>query len=90
MQERQQQQEQADRSNPGRPRDAFVFISDASGALSIHPITIGLSNYDFTQVLAGVEEGDVVVSIPLSIIQQRQLLDRIRSRSSIPGVQRSN
>jgi HlyD family secretion protein len=90
MQQRQQEQEQADRSNPGRPRDAFVFVADAAGALTIHPITIGLSNYDFTQVLAGVEEGDVVVSIPLSIIQQRQLLDRIRSRSSIPGVQRSN
>ena len=90
MQERQERQEQAGRANPGRPREAFVFISGAAGALTIQPITIGLSNYDYTQVLGGIEAGDVVVSIPLSIIQQQEMLDRMRSRTAIPGVQRSD
>ena len=84
-----EQQEQANRSNPGSPKPAFVFVADDVGKLSLKPITIGLSNFDFTQVLEGLEEGDVVVSLPLSIIQQQELLNRIRDRSGVPGV-RSN
>lgn len=88
--ERQEQQERADRADPGRPRSAFVFLTNEAGQLELEPITIGLSNYDYTQVLAGLDEGDVVVSIPLSIIQQQQLLERIRGRSAIPGVRRDD
>jgi len=71
---------------PGEPRQAFVFQYGADGALSLRPIMIGLSDFDHTQIVSGLEEGDEVVAIPFSIIQQQEFLDRIRSRSGLPGV----
>lgn len=71
---------------PGQPRPAFVFFYDANGVLSLKPITIGLSDFDHTQILDGLEEGEQVVSVPFSLIQQQEFLNRIRSRSGLPGV----
>ena len=82
--------QQEDRGDPGRPKPAFVFVSDAAGALSLQAITIGLSDFDHTQILSGLKEGDVVVTVPLSLVQQQDLLERIRSRTSMPGISRSN
>lgn len=83
-----EQQEQADRANPTRPRPAFVFVDDEAGVLSLKPVTIGLSSWEYTEVLAGLREGDEVLQVPLSLVQQQELLERIRSRSGLPGVQR--
>jgi len=81
--------EEADRRNPARPKDAYVFVREPeSGALTLRPIRIGLSTWERTEVLAGLGEGDEVVTVPQSLIQQRELLERIRSRSGVPGVQR--
>lgn len=83
-----EQQEQADRANPTRPRPAFVFVEDEAGVLTLKPVTIGLSSWEYTEVLAGLREGDEVLEVPLSLVQQQELLQRIRSRSGVPGVQR--
>ncbi len=82
-------QEQADRANPTRPRPAFVFVEDDAGVLTLKPVTIGLSSWEYTEVLAGLREGDEILEVPLSLVQQRELLQRIRSRSGVPGVQRN-
>lgn len=88
-QEAREAREEADRRNPARPKDAYVFVRQPeSGALTLKPVRIGLSTWERTEVLAGLEEGDEVVTVPQSLIQQRELLDRIRSRSGVPGVQR--
>jgi HlyD family secretion protein len=84
-----EQQEQADRANPTRPRPAFVFVEDDAGVLTLKPVTIGLSSWEYTEVLAGLREGDEVLEVPLSLVQQQELLQRIRSRSGVPGVQRN-
>lgn len=76
----------ADRANPGRPRPAFVFVEDETGTLSLKPVTIGLSSWEYTEILDGLQEGETVVEVPLSLIQQRELLERIRSRSGVPGI----
>ena len=81
-------QQQADRTNPARPKPAFVFIEDSTDALTIRPVTIGLSSWEFTEVLAGLEEGDEVLEVPLALVQQLELLERVRSRTGLPGVQR--
>jgi len=70
----------------GQPRPAFVFQYDARGALTLKPIVIGLGNFDYTQIVAGLEEGEEVVAVPLSLIQQQDLLNRIRSRNQLPGI----
>jgi HlyD family secretion protein len=83
-----ERQEQADRANPSRPRPAFVFVEDEAGVLTLKPVMIGLSSWEYTEILAGLREGDEVLEVPLSLVQQQELLQRIRSRSGVPGVQR--
>jgi HlyD family secretion protein len=83
------QQEQAARGDPSAPKDAFVFVDDEQGLLTLRPIRIGLSSWEYTEVLGGLEEGDSVVQVPMALVQQSEILERIRSRTSIPGVSRS-
>lgn len=75
-------------SDAGQPRPAFVFKNTAQGGLTIEPVTIGLSSWERTEVLAGLEEGEQVLQVPLALVQQRELLQRIRERSGVPGVSR--
>jgi hypothetical protein len=63
-----------------------VFYYDAEGAIAMKAIMIGLGNFDYTHVLSGLEEGDVVVSLPLSLLQQEDMLNRIRGFRSLPGI----
>ncbi|UCG75307.1 MAG: efflux RND transporter periplasmic adaptor subunit [Gemmatimonadota bacterium] len=90
LREAREQEELANRTNPARPRPAFVFTEDDAGTLTLQPVTIGLSSWEYTEILAGLEEGDQVLEVPMALVQQRELLERIRSRSGVPGVQRSN
>jgi hypothetical protein len=84
-----EQREQASRGDPSAPKDAFVFVDDEQGLLTLKPIRIGLSSWEFTEVLGGLEEGQPVVQVPMALVQQSEFLERIRSRTSIPGVSRS-
>lgn len=77
---------QRDAQTGGQPRPAFVFQYDDTGALGLKVIMIGLSNFDYTQVVSGLEDGEEVVSVPLSLIQQQDFLNRIRRRTSLPGI----
>ena len=83
-----EEEQQAERANPSRPRPAFVFVEDEAAALTLKPVTIGLSSWEYTEILAGLEDGEEVLEVPLALVQQRELLERIRSRSGVPGVQR--
>jgi HlyD family secretion protein len=74
------------RRDAGGPRKAFVFVRDAEGDLTLEPVLVGLSNFEHTQVVAGLEEGDRVVQVPLALVQQRELLQRMRDRSGVPGM----
>lgn len=89
FQQMRDQQEQASRANPAAPKDAFVFVNDDGGLLTLKPIRIGLSSWEYTEVLGGLDEGDQVVQVPMALVQQSEMLERIRSRTSIPGVSRS-
>ena len=70
-----------DRSSP---RDAFAFVRTAEGGLTLEPIRVGLSSWEETEILGGLEEGDTVVNVPLALVQQSEMLDRFRSR--MPGL----
>ena len=86
---RREGQSAADRVNPGRPKPAFVFVEGEDGTLTIKPIQIGLSDWEYTEVLAGLEEGDQVVEVPLSLIQQRDILQRVQARTGVAGMRRN-
>ena len=89
FQQLRERQEQASRADPSAPKDAFVFVNDDEGLLTLKPIRIGLSSWEYTEVLAGLDEGEQVVTVPMALVQQSEMLERIRSRTSIPGVSRS-
>jgi HlyD family secretion protein len=89
FQQMQEEKEKAARADPSRPKDAFVFVNDEQGLLTLRPVRIGLSSWEFTEVLGGVEEGDEVFQVPMALVSQTEMLERIRSRTSIPGVSRS-
>ncbi len=74
--------------NPGSPRPAFVFMETPEGGLTLAPITIGLSDWEHTELLNGLPEGTEVVEVPLALVQQAELLERVRARTGMPGISR--
>jgi HlyD family secretion protein len=67
-------------------RTGFVFVRDDGGDLSLKPVLLGLSSWDYTEIAAGLDEGDTVVNVPLALVQQTELLNRFRERSGVPGM----
>lgn len=70
----------------GEPRPAFVFQYGSDGMLGLKAVRIGLSDFDNTHIVEGLEEGEEVVAVPFSLIQQAEFLERIRGRSGLPGI----
>ena len=89
FQQMQEEKEKAARADPSKPKDAFVFVNDEQGLLTLIPVRIGLSSWEYTEVLGGLDEGTEVVQVPMALVSQSEMLERIRSRTSIPGVSRS-
>ena len=75
----------AERADPARPKPAFVFTYRDDGKLTLKPVMIGLSSWDYTEVVSGLAEGDSLVHVPLSLVQQAEFLDWIRRRTALPG-----
>lgn len=86
----QRMREAADRTRGGGrgdgPREAFVFLRDDEGRLTLKPVLVGISNFEHTEIVAGLSEGDTVVNVPLALVQQEELLRRMRERSGVPGM----
>ena len=88
FQEQSAAQERAERANPAAPKPAFVFVETPEGQLTLRPITIGLSDWDYTEIIAGLDEGDVVFQVPQGLVQQSEMLEFMRRRTSMPGMGR--
>ncbi len=88
LQEAREARQRAERANPASPKPAFVFVETPEGQLTLSPITIGLSDWDYTEVMAGLEEGDVVFQVPQGLVQQSEMLEFMRRRTSMPGMGR--
>lgn len=86
LQEQRGAQERAQRADPASPKPAFVFIETTDGQLTLKPIMIGLSDWDFTEVVAGLVEGDVVFQVPQGLVQQSEMLEFMRRRTAMPGM----
>jgi HlyD family secretion protein len=79
----------SEESNPGntRPRPGLVFVQQ-NGTYVPKILTLGVGNYDVTQVLSGLAEGDKVALINAAMLQaaRQDLQARIQSRMGLPGV----
>jgi hypothetical protein len=53
-------------------------------------VRLGVSNYDVSEVLSGLNEGDSVAILNVAAMQAQQQasLDQIRNRGGVPGLQR--
>jgi len=88
FQEQRASQERAQRADPAAPKPAFVFVETPQGRLTLAPIQIGLSDWDYTEVVAGLTEGDVVYEVPQGLVQQSEMLQFMRQRTAMPGMGR--
>ena len=67
----------------GDTRRAMVFVQGAAGP-EPRMVTLGLNDWDFTEVVSGLEAGESVYLISVARLQQQQdeMLERIRSRQN--------
>ncbi|MGH7501821.1 MAG: efflux RND transporter periplasmic adaptor subunit [Longimicrobiales bacterium] len=77
-----------DREGNSEQRDGVVFVIGANGP-EPRAVTLGLNDWDYTEVVRGVEPGEQVVLISVARLQavQQEFLDRMRERTGgvIPG-----
>ena len=74
----------------GRGRVGLVFVPD-SGSFAPRVVRLGVSDYDYSEVLGGVAEGDSVALLAAATMQVRrdQQNEQMRSRmGGVPGMQR--
>ena len=74
-----------------RPRPGLVFVADST-SFTPRLVTLGVGNYDVTQVLSGLREGERVALISGAMLQQARTerQERIRSRVGLPGVRQES
>jgi HlyD family secretion protein len=70
---------------PTNARPAVVFVESPEGPQA-RVVSVGLSDWDYTEVVAGLEPGDRVVLISLAQMQkqQQEAAERVRQRMSGP------
>jgi HlyD family secretion protein len=74
----------------GRGRVGLVFVPDSAG-YAPRVVRLGVSDYDYSEVLSGVAEGDSVALLAAATMQVRrdQQNEQMRSRmGGVPGMQR--
>jgi HlyD family secretion protein len=74
------------RSATGDVRPGLVFVQTETGAVEPRSVMLGVNDWDYTEVLRGVEPGERVMLISVARLQQQQqeMLDRMRQRNSGP------
>lgn len=71
-------------------RRGLVFVSK-NGKYSPRMVRLGVSNFDYSEVLSGVQEGEQVAILNVAALQAKQANDmnQIRGRAGVPGMQRA-
>lgn len=72
-----------DSAPPRETRPAVVFVMGADSLPEPRLIQVGLNDWDFTQVVGGLEEGEILAVVGAAQLQaqQQEFLDRMRDRS---------
>ena len=76
---------QTGRGSDGDVRPGIVFVSN-DGTIEPRRVMLGVNDWDNTEVVSGLDEGDRVVLMSVARLQQQQqqFQDRIRERTSGP------
>ncbi len=64
----------------GSPRPAVAFVVGEDGMMEMRPVLMGVNDWDNTEILAGLEEGEQVALIGAAQLQARQqeMMNRVR------------
>ena len=59
---------------------------DSAGEIAARPVVIGLNDWDYAEILAGLEEGEQLALIGAAQLQaqQQERMERMRSRMGRP------
>ena len=71
-------------SGTGRNAGQLVFVKDSSG-FSPRMVRLGVTNYDYTEVLGGLKEGEQVALLASANLQQQRTDQQARIRSATAG-----
>jgi hypothetical protein len=71
----------------GAPRAAIAFVLLPDSTLEMRPILMGVNDWDNTEVLAGLEEGEQVALIGAAQLQaeQQEMMNRMRGMGGMFG-----
>jgi HlyD family secretion protein len=71
----------------GRREEAVVFVMTADGQMKARQVTIGVQDWENTEVIAGLDDGDQVVLLPSTslLMSQQALRERFSRFSRLPG-----
>lgn len=75
-----------------RVRTGLVFVQIGEGKYEPRLVRLGASNYDYSEVISGLREGDKVASLAVAALQARrdQQNDRFRQQGGgVPGMQQA-
>jgi HlyD family secretion protein len=72
----------------GRRRPALVFVKKGE-TFEPRVVLTGASNFDYTEIVSGVKEGEQVAMLAAAALQaqRQQNNDRIRQNTGVPGMQ---
>ena len=81
------QTEPGEEDAAGRQREtrrAVVFVMAKDGTIEPHGVMIGLNDWDFTEVVSGLEEGQLIAIVGAAQLRasQDEFLNRMRSNSN--------
>jgi HlyD family secretion protein len=71
----------------GRAQRGLVFVK-AGETFEPRVVTLGLGNFDVTEVVSGLQDGEQVALVSAAVLQQSraEFQERLRSRSGLPGM----
>ena len=74
----------------GRGRSGLVFVKKGT-TYEPRMVRLGASDFDYTQIVSGVQEGEEVALLAAVALQaqRNEQNDRMRSRMSVPGMSRT-
>jgi hypothetical protein len=75
----------------GSPRPAIAFVVNENGTFEVRPVLMGVNDWDNTEILAGLQEGEQVALIGAAQLQaeQQQMMNRMRGMGMFgPGMRR--
>ena len=70
-----------------RPRSGLVFVAE-NGTFKPRVVMLGAGNFDYTEVVSGLQEGDKVAMLASAALQAQRMQqnDRMRQGMGVPGL----